>query len=125
AIRTAGNGSHIGATGIEITTSGYQGIGVQAYGDHNASSATTVSISDSIVSTEGERAFGAQAARIGARIDATNTSFETLGAEAFGIIVDRGGSVSMTGGSVTTNGNYAHAIFAAHREPFSGSKEGE
>ena len=42
AIRTAGDGSHIDANGLTITTGGLQGIGVQAYGNHDKSTRTTI-----------------------------------------------------------------------------------
>lgn len=90
-----------------VNTSAQNGNGIFAYG-----SGTKVSVSDSTIKTTADNSGGIMTTG-GASLSASNVTVETDGNSAAAIRSDRGGgTVSVTGGSFTSNGANSPAVYS-------------
>lgn len=90
-----------------VNTSAQNGNGIFAYG-----SGTKVSVSDSTIKTTADNSGGIMTTG-GASLSASNVTVETDGNSAAAIRTDRGGgTVSVTGGSFTSNGANSPAVYS-------------
>ena len=90
-----------------VNTSAQNGNGIFAYG-----SGTKVSVSDSTIKTTADNSGGIMTTG-GASLAASNLTVETDGNSAAAIRSDRGGgTVSVTGGSFTSNGTNSPAVYS-------------
>jgi outer membrane autotransporter protein len=80
---------------------------------HAQSGGSITLFSGSSVSTAGGSAVGFLATGINSVVNATDTSAFTTGSNAFGVEAIQGGTINLTGGSVTTSGSMAYALFAS------------
>ncbi len=103
----ATNGANVTIKNSEIRSSAQNGNGVFSYGN-----GTTVNISDTKIVTEADNSGGIQTTGGGATI-AENLDIETSGNSSAAIRSDRGGgTVSVTGGSYTSNGYNSPAVYS-------------
>ena len=103
----ATNGANVTIKNSEIKSSAQNGNGVFSYG-----SETTVNISDTKIVTTADNSGGIQTTGGGTTI-AENLDIETSGNSSAAIRSDRGGgTVSVTGGSYTTNGYNSPAVYS-------------
>lgn len=103
----ATNGADVTIKNATVNTSAQNGNGIFAYG-----SGTKVSVSDSTVRTTADNSGGLMTTG-GASLSASNVTVETDGNSAAAIRTDRGGgTVSVTGGSFTSNGTNSPAVYS-------------
>lgn len=101
------NGATVNISGATVNTAVSGGNGVMSYG-----SGTTVNISDSSITTTKDNSGGIQTAG-GAATNAENLTIQTSGNSAAAIRSDRGGgTVSVNGGTYTTNGSGSPAVYS-------------
>ncbi len=101
-LATAGT---LNVSGAKIDTNAKGGAGVFAYGD------STVSVSDSTITTQ-ESASGGIHVAGGGTLNARNLTVETNGGSAAAIRSDRGGgTMTVEGGSYTSNGSGSPAVY--------------
>jgi outer membrane autotransporter protein len=95
-----------------IATLGEGASGIWAVGSSSGGSAT-VTGDHLVIKTSGLNAHGvlAQASTSSARVDLSNTHVETD--TAFGLYADKGGTITLSKGSVTTTGNSAVAVLTS------------
>ncbi len=101
-LHAIGGGSIFGTTTIK--TAGSYGYGAFAESDSG------ISLHDATITTQGDFAFGLLAGNdegtVGGVVNATNTDIITAGNSGIGVAAIAGGQVSVTGGSITTHGEY-------------------
>ena len=103
----ATNGADVTIKKATVNTSSQNGNGIFAYG-----SGTKVSVSDSTVKTTADNSGGIMTTG-GASLSASNLTVETDGNSAAAIRTDRGGgTVSVAGGSYTSNGANSPAVYS-------------
>lgn len=103
----ATNGADVTIKNTTVNTSAQNGNGIFAYG-----SGTKVSVSDSTIKTTADNSGGIMTTG-GASLSASNVTVETDGNSAAAIRTDRGGgTVSVTGGSFTSNGTNSPAVYS-------------
>ncbi len=103
----ATDGADVTIKNATVNTSAQNGNGIFAYG-----SGTKVSVSDSTVKTTADNSGGIMTTG-GASLSASNVTVETDGNSAAAIRTDRGGgTVSVTGGSYTSNGTNSPAVYS-------------
>ena len=103
----ATNGADVTIKNATVNTSAQNGNGIFAYG-----SGTKVSVSDSTVKTTADNSGGIMTTG-GASLSASDLTVETDGNSAAAIRTDRGGgTVSVTGGSYTSNGTNSPAVYS-------------
>ncbi len=103
----ATNGADVTIKNATVNTSAQNGNGIFAYG-----SGTKVSVSDSTVKTTADNSGGLMTTG-GASLSASNVTVETDGNSAAAIRTDRGGgTVSVNGGSFTSNGTNSPAVYS-------------
>ena len=113
----AKDGANVTITGGTITTSANGANGVFSYGGNGAQNGatgdgTTVTISDTTITTTGDNAGGIMTTG-GGITNASNLTIETSGRSSAAIRTDRGGgTVTVNGGSYTTNGLGSPAIYS-------------
>ena len=113
----AKDGANVTITGGTITTSANGANGVFSYGGNGAQNGatgdgTTVTISDTTITTTGDNAGGIMTTG-GGITSASNLTIETSGRSSAAIRTDRGGgTVTVNGGSYTTNGLGSPAIYS-------------
>ena len=113
----AKDGANVTITGGTITTSANGANGVFSYGSNGAQNGatgdgTTVTISDTTITTTGDNAGGIMTTG-GGITSASNLTIETSGRSSAAIRTDRGGgTVTVNGGSYTTNGLGSPAIYS-------------
>ena len=113
----AKDGANVTITGGTITTSANGANGVFSYGGNGAQNGasgdgTTVTISDTTITTTGDNAGGIMTTG-GGVTNASNLTIETSGRSSAAIRTDRGGgTVTVDGGSYTTNGLGSPAIYS-------------
>ena len=113
----AKDGASVTITGGTITTSANGANGVFSYGGNGAQNGatgdgTTVTISDTTITTTGDNAGGIMTTG-GGITNASNLTIETSGRSSAAIRTDRGGgTVTVNGGSYTTNGLGSPAIYS-------------
>ncbi len=97
--------------GVSVTTTGAGSAGALA-GDGGAVALTGGSVTTSGTSAAGLAASGTNGAGTASRIVAQNVAVLTRGASANGVQADGGGSVQLSGGSVTTSGTANAGVYA-------------
>ncbi len=103
----ATNGANLTLTGMEITTDGTHANAVFSYGE-----GTVVDISDSTINTAGNCSGGLMTTG-GGTMNASDLTIHTTGNSSAAIRSDRGGgTVTVTGGSYTTDGVGSPAIYS-------------
>ena len=113
----AKDGANVTITGGTITTSANGANGVFSYGGNGAQNGaagdgTTITISDTTITTTGDNAGGIMTTG-GGITNASNLTIETSGRSSAAIRTDRGGgTVTVNGGSYTTNGLGSPAIYS-------------
>ena len=113
----AKDGANVTITGGTITTSANGANGVFSYGGNGAQNGaagdgTAVTISDTTITTTGDNAGGIMTTG-GGITNASNLTIETSGRSSAAIRTDRGGgTVTVNGGSYTTNGLGSPAIYS-------------
>lgn len=113
----AKDGANVTITGGTITTSANGANGVFSYGGNGAQNGatgdgTTVTISDTMITTTADNAGGIMTTG-GGITSASNLTIETSGRSSAAIRTDRGGgTVTVNGGSYTTNGLGSPAIYS-------------
>ena len=113
----AKDGANVTITGGTITTSANGANGVFSYGGNGAQNGaagdgTAVTISDTTITTTGDNAGGIMTTG-GGITNASNLTIETSGRSSAAIRTDRGGgTVTVDGGSYTTNGLGSPAIYS-------------
>ena len=113
----AKDGANLTISGGTITTSANGANGVFSYGGNGAQNGasgdgTTVTISDTTITTTGDNAGGIMTTG-GGVTNASNLTIETSGRSSAAIRTDRGGgTVTVDGGSYTTNGLGSPAIYS-------------
>ncbi len=109
-------GANVTITGGTVTTDANGANGVFSYGGNGAQNGaggdgTTVTISDTVITTTGDNAGGIMTTG-GGITNASNLTIETSGRSSAAIRTDRGGgTVTVNGGSYTTNGLGSPAIY--------------
>ncbi len=109
-------GANVTITGGTVTTDAKGANGVFSYGGNGAQNGaggdgTTVNISDTVITTTGDNAGGLMTTG-GGVTNADNLTIETSGRSSAAIRTDRGGgTVTVSGGSYTTNGLGSPAIY--------------
>ena len=103
----ATNGATLNLSEITVDTDGTHANGVFSYGE-----GTTVNISDSVIETTGNCSGGLMTTG-GGTMNATNLLIHTTGNSSAAIRSDRGGgTVTVTGGSYTTEGTGSPVIYS-------------
>lgn len=103
----ATDGADVTIKNATVNTSAQNGNGIFAYG-----SGTKVSVSDTTVKTTADNSGGIMTTG-GAALSASDVTVETDGNSAAAIRSDRGGgTVSVTGGSYTSNGTNSPAVYS-------------
>jgi hypothetical protein len=99
-ISSANQGAHVEAENTHIVTLGTNSFGAMVF------NGATVSLTNSSIATSGENAFGIYAYTGNMGEDSatlTNTDISTNGEGAIGVLANLDATVSMTGGTITTN----------------------
>ncbi len=103
----ATDGAHVTITDSEVSSSATNGSGVFSYGE-----GTSVNISDTVINTIGDHSGGIQTTG-GASMTATDLTITTAGSSSAAIRTDRGGgTVTVEGGTYTTNGYNSPAVYS-------------
>ncbi len=103
----AANGARLKLSGMEITTDGTHANAVFSYGE-----GTVVDISDSVINTCGNCSGGIMTTG-GAVMNASDLTVHTTGNSSAAIRSDRGGgTVTVTGGTYTTDGKGSPAVYS-------------
>ncbi len=102
----AENGGEISVTGGSVTANG-----LNAYGLY-AENGGVISMTGGSVTANGGGGYGVKAEGSGSIVGLTDTTVTTNGVDAYGLYAENGGEISMTGGSVTANAAYGHAVVA-------------
>ncbi len=103
----ATNQANLTLSNMEITTDGAHANAVFSYGEN-----TTVNISDSTINTSGNCSGGLMTTG-GGTMNATNLTIHTTGNSSAAIRSDRGGgTVTVTGGTYTTDGTGSPAVYS-------------
>ena len=111
------DGGVINASNLTITTSGNSSAGVQAfrtYSNPTAGDTPTLVNLDSVNIFTGGSSYsvGIRADHKGAGVVGNNVNITTSAAGSYGVEVNNGATVALTGGSITTAGDYAGGVRA-------------
>lgn len=103
----ATDGAQVTITDSEVSSSATNGNGVFSYGE-----GTSVNISNTVINTTGDHSGGIQTTG-GASMTASDLTISTEGSSSAAIRTDRGGgTVTVEGGTYTTNGYNSPAVYS-------------
>ena len=103
----ATDGAQVTMTDSEVSSSATNGNGVFSYGE-----GTSVNISNTVINTTGDHSGGIQTTG-GASMTASDLTISTEGSSSAAIRTDRGGgTVTVEGGTYTTNGYNSPAVYS-------------
>ena len=119
----ADNGANITLEGVEITTNGGSGHGVQGHQSNTSLPASHITINNSSVTTESDAYAVGILAQKGTTISGSAVDVETNGQYGSGVEVDRGGQISLQGAEDLST-VVANGVGAAGARAISGNEDG-
>lgn len=115
----ASGGSHITINGAQVSTSGdgSGGLGVNSAGSQIDATGVTITTTGGYDATASLHAYGAAntphgSFATGGVLNLTNSTISTQGAAMYGVYAGASSTTTISGGSVSTSGGGAHALYA-------------